>query len=530
MKIKNKILLLQSLLLLIIFIFFLLIFILVFSRAKNVINMSAIALNLNIDISRYKDFERHFENSVVHFNFNNIKDFRTSLVKGLYEIQLFEQSITRSDYDDYPVAEDLFEIRTFTKNIKDSYYNIEKLFILQGRDEIDLQELKEALRFEIEKINLAAKNLQIKMNAFFATSKRNMNQYIIEIDNIAKKAFLYIVLLMVLFFCLILLFTYGFTSSITKPLLNLVNVMKYVEKEDYERPVIMPKTNDEVSYLTNAFKNMIKTLKARDAELKINNQNLVYQRNVVEITNQKLEELNKIKSEYLANMGHELKTPLNSILGYADLIKEDWYDKFNDESREDLNLLIQQAKSLYDIIILIMEISKLESGKVPVYIDYFNIDELVKGCYNTLLKDITDKGLIFKYTISPKLNNVKSDAEKIRRIILNLLTNSVKFTDKGRIKIFIKQANKLDYKKYILNQDKKYLKIIVYDTGMGIPEKDKFKVFDEFYQAHAGKKESGSGLGLAIVKKLVNLLKGQIIIKSIENEYTAVYVFLEYRV
>lgn len=527
MKIKNKILLLQSFMLLIVIVFFALIFIFSLSRTKNVIQLGSIALNLNIDISRYKDFEKYFENSVVYFKTGRINDFRTSLVKGLYEIQLFEQSLMR--YDDYPGIQDFYEIRRLTKDIKDNYYNVEKLFIAHAKDDITFNEFVSALEVEIDKIYDIVKIFHIKMNAFYSDSRSNMSSFITEIDRISRKGLMYIVVIMVLIFCVVLVITYEFASNITKPLLNLVNVMKFVEKDDYERPVVIPDSDDEVSYLTRSFKKMIKILKNRDIELKINNQNLLYQRNVAELSNKKLEELNKIKSEYLSNMGHELKTPLNSILGYADIIKEDWYEKFDVESKKDLDLIIEQANALYNIILLIMEISKLETGKVPVALEYFNVEEIISSCYNTLINDISSKNLKFEFKIDDVVKNIKSDPEKFRRILLNLISNSIKFTDKGKIKIFVKKANKQDYKKYLLLAEKKYLKLVVYDTGIGIPETKKSKVFEEFYQAHSDRSDKGSGLGLAIVKKLVDLLKGQIHIYSRVNKYTSMYVLLQYK-
>lgn len=525
MEIKNKIALLQSFLILIIFIAFSISFLIILTKVKNMLDTTSNSLKINIELSRYKDFDKYFALSMLSYDNKNLKDFKTYLVRGVYEIQLFEQSIVKQNLKKFA---NLNEINLLTRDILTDYSRIENILLsIKNPNDVEREKLYDELSCETEKLKSTVETLRIKMNALYSLSKSNMNYYARYFDSLLLKIILYGFSSAIFIFLLGLFLNYSFAINITKPLLNLISVMKSVENGDFSRPIILPKTNDEISYLANAFKKMLKYIKDRDKELEIKNKNLLYQRDLVSETNKKLEELNNIKSKYLSNMGHELKTPLNSIIGYAQIIKEEWYDKFDDNNKKDIDLLIEQTRVLLKVINSILEISRLESGKVPIYIDYFYIEDVIKECYNSIQNELKNKNIYFDYFIADEVNYIKSDAEKLREILLNLITNSIKFTESGGIKIFVKKVRKIDYKKFHLNFEKNYVKFAVCDTGIGIIKENLEKVFEEFFQAHPEKKHLGSGLGLSIVKRLVNLLKGYIFIFSKVNKGTIVYIFLE---
>jgi len=225
--------------------------------------------------------------------------------------------------------------------------------------------------------------------------------------------------------------------------------------------------------------------------------------NELKEANIKLKELDQLKSMFLASMSHELRTPLNSIIGFTGWLLMDMEGALNEEQRKQLNLVKSSANHLLDLINDILDISKIEAGKVDVCIEMFKFSEIVDDVINSTQPLANDKGLKIIYDI-PEGLIIKSDKLRIKQIVMNLISNAIKFTEQGYIKINVKSLNNTN------------LEVIVLDTGIGMKKEDINKLFIPFQQIDMSstKKHEGTGLGLYLCKKLLNLLQGDISVKS----------------
>lgn len=227
----------------------------------------------------------------------------------------------------------------------------------------------------------------------------------------------------------------------------------------------------------------------RSEEIRIENQNLAY--------------ASRAKSEFLANMSHELRTPLNSILGFSELIKMN--SSMDEKSQHHLDNVITSGKFLLNLINDILDLSKVESGKMELVIEKINVPSLIDGTLILIKEKASKQKIQLKNELDPSLLFMEADNQRFKQIMFNLLSNAVKFSkpEGGTITITAKKEGDM-------------AKFSVSDTGIGIREEDMKKLFTEFEQLDSGitKKYGGSGLGLAITKRLVELHGGSLTAES----------------
>ncbi len=223
----------------------------------------------------------------------------------------------------------------------------------------------------------------------------------------------------------------------------------------------------------------------------------------LEQTNIRLQELDRLKSVFLASMSHELRTPLNSIIGFTGLILQGMSGEVSERHREQLTVVKKNANHLLSLINDILDISKIEAGKVELSLEKFSLDDMVREVVETLSPAASEKGLELIREV-PEGVTLFSDKRRTKQVLINLVSNAVKFTDQGNVKIAARVPGDEN------------LEVRVIDTGVGIKKEDMDKLFQPFQQIDVSltKRYGGSGLGLYLSKKLTDLLGGNISAKS----------------
>jgi len=257
-------------------------------------------------------------------------------------------------------------------------------------------------------------------------------------------------------------------------------------------------------YLEKAFKkNSNQSVKLQAVLMQLNEKN-----EELNIARQIADKANEDKSLFLANMSHEIRTPMNGIIGMTNLLM---YTNQTEEQKEFSKLIKSSSEALLDIINDILDISKIESGKIELEYRPFNLSESVNLIIKTLEFKATEKNLALTATIEPAIPKyLIGDSLRIRQIIINLINNALKFTDKGGVTISLK---------LIAGDSKKVtLQCAVKDTGIGIKPESIHTIFEKFMQADSSttRKYGGTGLGLSISKQLIEMMNGKI---WVESEY-----------
>ncbi len=222
---------------------------------------------------------------------------------------------------------------------------------------------------------------------------------------------------------------------------------------------------------------------------------------------------NRAKSEFLANMSHELRTPLSGIIGLADLI--DKSDSISKQDREYIQMLKTASNLLMSIINDILDLSRVESGKIDINDQPVNIYDTAKKIYDAFEVFVKEKGLEAKLSISENIPaTLNTDPLRLQQVIVNLMGNALKFTDTGYIEL------RIDPIENSITENSVTLRFSVKDTGIGIPEDQKEKVKESFYQADSSssRKYEGSGLGLAITDRLLKAMGSKLEIESVPGK------------
>lgn len=230
------------------------------------------------------------------------------------------------------------------------------------------------------------------------------------------------------------------------------------------------------------------------------------------------ENANKSKSDFLANMSHEIRTPMNSVLGFADLLTEELRDK---TLKSFAKAIQASGKNLLTLINDILDLSKIEAGKIELNYEYISLYQLFEEIKYIFSLKIEEKKLQFILNISPDIPPlVLIDEIRLRQILFNLIGNAVKFTNKGYIKATVYIEN--SYQDIINEKKTEYIDLVIEieDTGIGISKEFQQIIFDSFtqYDMHTAKEQSGTGLGLAISKRLAEIMMGTISVKSQLNK------------
>jgi signal transduction histidine kinase/DNA-binding response OmpR family regulator len=224
----------------------------------------------------------------------------------------------------------------------------------------------------------------------------------------------------------------------------------------------------------------------------------------IEEKSHELEVASRHKSEFLANMSHELRTPLNAIIGFSEVLTEKMFGELNEKQEEYLNDILSSGRHLLSLINDILDLSKVEAGRMELEIETFSLPEALQNGVTMVKERAGNHGISLSLDVDPAIDLVEADQRKVKQIVFNLLSNAVKFTpDGGRVEL---SAGRADAE----------VQIAVRDSGIGIAQEDQDRIFEEFRQASHGSATTheGTGLGLALTKRFVELHGGRIWVES----------------
>jgi len=306
-------------------------------------------------------------------------------------------------------------------------------------------------------------------------------------------------ILAVIIICAIAILLRVLFTQVTSPIKNYTNLLKLFSFHG-EKISLVPEGSQELRMLAKTFNVLYSSFQMELAKRK-------QAEDVMKTAKDEAEQANNAKSEFLATMSHEIRTPLTTIIGYQYLLEHTRLAPKQEEYTENIN---RAAKNLLAIINEILDFSKIEAGRMTLESVDFDLYNVVEELCSMVQGEAQRKGLDVVFNIKPDVPRyIKGDITRLKQVILNLLSNGIKFTDEGSLGIRVALHEK--------NGEQVLLRFDLTDTGIGISEEEKRHLFAVFTQADAStsRKYGGTGLGLAICKKIVQLMEGEIGVESI---------------
>ena len=308
---------------------------------------------------------------------------------------------------------------------------------------------------------------------------------------------------------------------VVKPLTHLRDVSESVAKGDLEQRADIH-TSDEFEELAASFNKMLRNLIEAQSALRQVNTDLDAKVDQLAQLNMRLHEMNQLKGDFLTNMSHELRTPLNSVLGFSEVLQG--AESLNDKQKRYVHNIQKAGRDLLDMINDILDVAKMEAGKMDVRLSEFKIEAIIQAQCDMMRPLSEEKNIDLRFEIESDLPLMFQDQQKVQRILTNLLSNAIKFTPEGgRITVGARGT------------PRGMIEIWISDTGVGIADADREIIFEKFRQgsAIAGKdadnltrEYTGTGLGLSIVKELCKLLGGEVSVESELGKGSTFRVFL----
>ncbi len=370
---------------------------------------------------------------------------------------------------------------------------------------IENEESESTLKIEDNEYLTLQQNInETNWKLMILIDKNNLFSSIDYLKNLSHKigyaAIIFLIFFYLIFFYFLLKKIYIFSESITKPIIDLSNQTSQIS-ENNTNIKILDTNISEIYQLSSNFVSMVNELNERTKKL--------YDAKIF------AEEANKSKDDFLANMSHELKTPLNSINIISEIMVKNKSGNLDEKEVKNLEIINKCGKDLLSLINDILDLSKLDAKQSHVQYTKINLKEYMNSIYEMFYTQTKMKNLELIFKIDDNLDFIYSDQIKVKQIIKNLLSNSLKFTAKGKIY-------------FLVEDDKNSIKIIIKDEGIGIPSNKIEDIFDRFKQLDGSitRKYGGTGLGLAICKELITLLDGKINVSSQLNIGSTFEVFI----
>jgi signal transduction histidine kinase/DNA-binding response OmpR family regulator len=302
-----------------------------------------------------------------------------------------------------------------------------------------------------------------------------------------------------------LLVSVALAARITKPLKQLTAGAREIAQGHFDRRLDI-RSHDEIQVLAESFNDMTHQLKHNVEQLEESNKKLA-------AVNEELKELDRMKSDLLANVSHELRTPLTAIKGYTDYILERKLGTITDKQEKGLVVVQRNLERLSKSINALLDFSRMDVGRIVLNVQPFPLSPLVDQIHTTVRSELDKKGLVLETRIDPSLPSVVADREKLSAVLENLVINAIKFTPEGgRIVVSGARADGVN----------PGVEITVKDTGIGIPPDQLARIFNRFHQVDSSstRRFGGVGLGLAIVKSILEAHDSAIEVHSQEGKGT----------
>jgi two-component system, chemotaxis family, sensor kinase CheA len=272
-------------------------------------------------------------------------------------------------------------------------------------------------------------------------------------------------------------------------------------------------------------------LAERSREQERSNQALVHQRDELTVLNQALEQANRARSQFLSTMSHELRTPLTSVIGFSQmLLRTSPKSSLNERQRANVERILKNAEHLLTLINDVLDLAKIEAGRMDVNTSEVNLKQLLTTLIDETRSIALERKLSLSVSVEDDLTAIETDPTKLRQIVLNLVSNALKFTEKGQVTVTATRRRPAQpYSKG--KSEAEQVEIAVKDTGIGISPEQQERIFEAFYQADNSNSRSysGTGLGLSIVRELTTLLGGKVEIISEPGAGTTFTVLLPIR-
>jgi signal transduction histidine kinase/CheY-like chemotaxis protein len=356
--------------------------------------------------------------------------------------------------------------------------------------------------FEVDGEQMLVTYTHAKVNGWLIASLTPYKNLTASADTIRSTT----IMVLVFSFAFIALIVIWVTRVIVRPLTQITELFQKIQTGVFDWHIRLDeKRQDEIGKLMRWFNMFLNGMEAKNRA----------EQELVE-AKESAESANRAKSVFLANMSHELRTPLNAILGFSELMGRD--AALNPSQRENIETINRSGEHLLGLINDILDLSKIESGRIEIQMQSFNLYHMVDGIGEMFGYRAKQKNLNLTFECAPDVpQHITTDEGKLRQVLINLLGNAIKFTRAGSVglRVDLGEGNHGEKDSSPRDSSKHWLCFTVADTGIGISTEDLAHIFEPFVQLEGGKRlQQGTGLGLAISRQQVELLGGRIMVRS----------------